>query len=224
MNPSGPVPVRALIFDMDGVMVDSNPIHCRAWEQFNRLYGVETTPEMHRAMYGKRNDEIIRDVFGDALEEPEIFERGRAKEALYREMARSEIERMVVPGLREFMEKYHYVPKAVATNAEPDNVSFILNGAGLSPYFEAVVDGHQVARPKPFPDIYLRAGELLGVEPAGCVVFEDSHSGVAAGVAAGMRVIGLTTSFVNLPGTVITIDNFWSGELALWLEAQCRAV
>ena len=78
--------------------------------------------------------------------------------------------------------------------------------------------------PKPHPDIYLRAAELLETEPANCVVFEDSHSGVAAAVAAGMRVIGLRTTYDNLPGTLLTIDNFLSGDLESWLQSQMRSV
>jgi beta-phosphoglucomutase family hydrolase len=215
--------VLALIFDMDGVLVDSNPLHCRAWEEFNRHYGMETTAEMHQRMYGNRNDQIVRDVYGDGLDEAEVFHRGRAKEALFRELAAPHVGEMLVPGVREFLDRYHYLPKAVATNADPENVNFLLERADLRAHFQAVVDGDQVQRPKPYPDIYLRTAELLGVQPANCVVFEDSHSGVAAGVAAGMRVIGLATTHVNLPGTSITVDNFSCGELALWLEAQNRA-
>ena len=217
-------PVEALLFDMDGVLVDSNPLHCRAWEAFNRRYGIETTAEMHHRMYGKRNDQIVRDVFGDALDDAEVFARGRAKEALYREMAAPHVEQMLVPGVRDFLERYHYLPKAVATNAEPDNVNFLLDRAGLRAHFHAVVDGDQVQRPKPYPDIYLRAADLLGVEPARCVVFEDSLSGVAAALAAGMKVIGLATTHVNLPGTSITVDNFSCRELGLWLEGQNRGL
>jgi beta-phosphoglucomutase-like phosphatase (HAD superfamily) len=85
-----------------------------------------------------------------------------------------------------------------------------------------VVDGHQVRHPKPHPEVYLRVAELLGTEPAKCIVFEDSHSGAAAAVAAGMRVIGLSTTYGNLYGTVITIDNFLSRDLEIWLQAQMR--
>jgi HAD superfamily hydrolase (TIGR01509 family) len=112
----------------------------------------------------------------------------------------------------------------VASNAEPENVAFVLDELGLQPYFRVVVDGHQVHHPKPHPDIYLRAAELLETGPANCVVFEDSHSGAAAAVAAGMRVIGLRTTFDNLPGTLLTIDNFLSGDLESWLQAQMRSV
>jgi beta-phosphoglucomutase family hydrolase len=212
----------ALIFDMDGVMVDSNPMHRAAWTLFNSRYGVSTTEAMHGRMYGRRNDEIVRDFFGEGLSPQEAAARGKAKEALYREMISGRVEEMLVPGLKPFLERHREMRMGVASNAEPENVALLLDGAGLRPYFQAVVDGHQVKNPKPHPDVYLRAAELLETEPAKCIVFEDSPSGVAAGVAAGMQVIGLRTTFDNLPSTILTIDNFFSGDLEAWLEAQMR--
>jgi beta-phosphoglucomutase len=212
-----------LIFDMDGVLVDSNPVHRRAWEVFNRRYGIETTEAMHERMYGKRNDEIVRDFFGQELAADEVALRGAKKEMVYREMVTGNVESILAPGLRAFLDACREVPKAIATNAEPANADFILDEAGLRPYFRAVVDGHQVSNPKPHPDIYWRAAELLGLRPANCIVFEDSYSGVAAALAAGMRVIGLRTTHGNLPGTSLTVDNFLNLELSPWLAAQSRA-
>ena len=214
----------ALIFDMDGVIVDSNGVHRESWEVFNRRYGLETTEEMHQRMYGKRNDQIVRDFFGNGITALEVDVRGRAKEQLYREMMGGRTRNFQVPGLREFLDRHRDLPMGVASNAEPENVAFVLDELGLQPYFRVVVDGHQVHHPKPHPDIYLRAAELLETEPANCVVFEDSHSGAAAALAAGMRVIGLRTTFDNLPGTLLTIDNFLSGDLESWLQAQMRSV
>jgi beta-phosphoglucomutase len=214
--------VIAMIFDMDGVIVDSNPAHRESWTAFNRRYGVETTAEMHQRMYGKRNDESVRDFFGDSLPAEEVAARGRAKEQLFREMIAGQVEQMLVPGLRAFLQRHRDLPMAVASNAEPENLALVLDRAGLLPYFRAVVDGQQVQNPKPHPDVYLRAAELLEIAPANCVVFEDSYAGVAAGVAAGMRVIGLRTTYDNLPGTVLTIDNFLSGTLESWLQAETR--
>jgi HAD superfamily hydrolase (TIGR01509 family) len=171
-------------------------------------------------MYGKRNDAILRDYFGDDLSDEEVNHRGAAKEQLYREMVEEKLEQMLVPGLTDLVRSYPETPKAVATNAEPENVDFILRHTNLRKYFTAVVDGHQVANPKPHPDIYLKAAELLGVNPSNCIVFEDSYSGVTAGNAAGMRVIGVSTTFDNLPRTQLTIDNFMSGDLKIWLGAQ----
>jgi beta-phosphoglucomutase len=214
----------ALIFDMDGVIVDSNPMHRKAWVAFNRRYGLETTEEMHLRMYGKRNDQIVRDFYGDGITVEEADARGRAKEQLYREMMAGRTEEALVPGLRAFLERHRDLPMGVGSNAEPENVAFVLDETGLRPYFRVVVDGDQVRNPKPHPEIYLRVAELLETEPADCIVFEDSPSGVAAAVAAGMRVIALRTTYVNLPGTTLTIDNFLSGDLESWLQAQLRSV
>jgi beta-phosphoglucomutase len=219
---SSPTPHLAMIFDMDGVIVDSNPAHREAWARFNLQYGLETTEAMHLRMYGRRNDQIVRDYFGEALSDEEVAARGRAKEALYREMIADRIESMLVPGLRAFLDRYAAIPKAVASNAEPENIDFLLDKAGLRPYFRAVVDGHQVSNPKPHPDVYLLAASKLGVSPARCVVFEDSPSGALAGAAAGMTVIGIRTTYVNLPDVVLSVDNFISGDLNDWVQEQFR--
>jgi beta-phosphoglucomutase family hydrolase len=213
-----------LIFDMDGVLVDSNPIHREAWMLYNRRFGLETTEAMLQRMYGKRNDQIVRDFFGETLPDEEVAARGAAKERLYRELIAGRLEEILMPGLRSFLDRYAAVPKAIATNAEPANVDFVLDRSRLRRYFQVVVDGHQVSHPKPHPEVYLRAAERLATAPANCIVLEDSHSGVAAARAAGMRVIGIRTTHDNLPGTEITVDNFGSGELTEWLAAQNRAV
>ena len=210
----------ALVFDMDGVLVDSNPIHCEAWEVFNRRYGLETTEAMRWSMYGKRNDEIVREYFGEGLAPQEVVARGAAKEQLYREMIASRIEEILVPGLRAFLELHRDDLMAVASNAEPENLDFVLDRSGLRSYFRVVVDGHQARYPKPHPELYLRTAGLLGVAPVNCLIFEDSYYGVEAARAAGARVIGVLTTHGDLPGAALTIDNFGNGDLAQWLCAQ----
>jgi beta-phosphoglucomutase len=217
-------PGLSLIFDMDGVIVDSNPVHRQAWAVFNRRFGLETTEEMQRRMYGRRNDQIVRDFFGDGLTPEEVLARGAAKEEVYRELVGDRIEEILVPGVQQFLERHRDVPKALATNGEPANVDFVLDRAGIRPYFQAVVTGHQVHHPKPHPEIYQRAAELLDTDAANCIVFEDSATGVEAARAAGMRIALLRTTHDNLPGVGISADNFLSGELNAWLVAQGRGV
>jgi beta-phosphoglucomutase len=213
-------PGLALIFDMDGVIVDSNPLHREAWEAFNRRYGLETTEAMHAFMYGKRNDVIVRHFFGGDLPDAEVAARGLAKEAAYREIARSRLDQMLVPGIRDFLDTFRGTPMAVASNAEPENVGLILDSAGLRPYFQVVIDGAQVANPKPHPEIYLRVADFFGIAPANCIVFEDSVTGVQAGLAAGMRVVGFRTTHDDLPGTSLNVDNFLNGDLRRWLASE----
>jgi len=210
--------IRALIFDMDGVIIDSNPWHRIAWAEYTRRQGVEMTETMQRRMYGKRNDEIIRDFLGTHLGDLEVFAHGAAKEALYRELIEARTQESLVPGVREFLTRYRNLDLAVATNAEAANVDFVIDATGLRPFFRVIVNGHEVTNPKPHPEIYLRVAEGLRLPPEDCIVFEDSHTGVAAGLAAGMRVVGVGTTHDDLRGISLLIRDFNDPALESWLS------
>ena len=210
--------IRALIFDMDGVIVDSNPWHRLAWQEYNRRLGVGMTEAMQQKMYGKRNDELIREFFGHDLADAEVFAHGAAKETLYREMIKHHINDALVPGIREFLLMHQNLALAIATNAEPPNVDFVLDETRLRPFFRVIVNGHQVTNPKPHPEIYLRVADELGVNPADCVVFEDSYTGVEAGLAAGMKVVGISTTHDNLAGVALSVNDFNDPALEAWLQ------
>lgn len=210
----------AMIFDMDGVIVDSNPWHTQAWLIYLRRHGIDFGDTLADQMYGKRNEELVPEFFGQGLSAAEIARHGADKEALYREMIAPRFEDALVPGVRELIARHAALPMGVATNAEPANVDFVLGKAGLRGYFRAIVDGQQVRHAKPHPEIYLLAAQRLGVEPRNCIVFEDSFSGVEAARAAGTRVVGLRTTHHDLPATDLAIDNFRSPRLEPWLRAQ----
>jgi beta-phosphoglucomutase family hydrolase len=208
----------AFVFDMDGVIVDSTPAHTEAWRRYLKGHGIELD-DLSSRMLGKHNDEIVRDFFcGRELSDEEIVSHGARKEALYREMMDPELLERLVPGIHAFLESNRDVPKALATNAEPANVSFVLERAGIDSYFQAIVTGREVKRPKPSPDVYARAAELLRMEPADCIVFEDSFTGVQAARRAGMRVIGLTTTCDRFDDVDLTIRDFMDPELSRWLD------
>jgi len=171
-------------------------------------------------MYGRRNDEIVRDFLGNHLTDAEVLEHGAAKERVYRELMGPRLAEALVPGVREFLTRHSGVPIALATNPEPAAVNFVLDGARLRSFFSAIVDGHQVRKPKPHPEIYLRAADLLGFPPEFCVVFEDSETGVQAGLAAGMRVVGVGTTHEELSGVSFQVDNFRDLALESWLLAR----
>jgi beta-phosphoglucomutase len=209
--------IRALIFDMDGVIVDSNPWHRIAWAEYTRRHGIEMTETMQRRMYGKRNDEIVRDFLGSHLDDVEVFAHGAAKEALYREFMRPRARESLVPGIREFLVRHRDLDLAVATNAESANVDFVIDTTGLRHFFRVIVSGNEVTRPKPHPEIYIHVAERLGVAPEQCIVFEDSYTGIEAGLAAGMRVVGVGTTHDDLPGVSLLIGHFNDPALASWL-------
>ena len=133
----------ALVFDLDGVIVDSMPMHTEAWRTYLEGLGIGCD-DIEDRMHGRRNDEIVRALIDANLSPQEVFRHGAEKERLFREMMTPELERLVVPGVREFLERTNGAPRAVASNAEPANIDFVLDGAGLRKYFPVVVDGHQV--------------------------------------------------------------------------------
>ena len=170
-------------------------------------------------MHGLRNDDIVRDFFGEDLTAEAIHRHGADKEVIYRELMKPELEAWMVPGVREFLKRHAATPMAVASNAEPLNIEFVLAEAGLDRHFLHVVDGHDVIHPKPAPDIYLKAAGLLGVDPTRCVIFEDSIPGVQAGVAAGARVVGIQTTLATIHGAEIMIKDFNDPALEQWFAS-----
>lgn len=209
-----------MIFDLDGVLIHSMPMHVRAWNRYLEGFGIKCG-ELERVMHGKRNSELVRELFGEGLGAQEVFEHGAAKERLFRQMLLEEdLEACRVRGLEEFLQRHRTVPKAIASNAEAANIEFVIEQFGLRPYFQAVVNGHEVKRPKPFPDVYLKAAELLGVEARDCIVFEDSPTGVEAARAAGMRVVGVETTPTEFTGVDLTVQDFSAARLEEWVARQ----
>lgn len=210
----------AFIFDLDGVLVHSMPMHVRAWNRYLEGFGI-TCGDLERVMHGKRNSELVRQLFGDNLPDDIVFQHGAAKEELFRRMLLEEdLSACRVRGLTEFLDRHKDIPKAVGSNAEAANIEFVLDRFGLRSYFQVIVNGQQVERPKPFPDIYLKAAQLLNIEPRDCIVFEDSPTGVDAALAAGMRVVGIETTPTEFQGVALRVDNFADPELESWIESQ----
>jgi HAD superfamily hydrolase (TIGR01509 family) len=208
-----------LILDLDGVIVDSMPLHERAWREYLRRNGI-VSEEIIRRMHGRKNEEILRDFMGEDTSPEEIFTHGAKKEQLYREMMEGKLDTYLVPGVREFLDRAEGVPIAVASNAERANVDFVLDGLGLRAHITVALDSSYVKLPKPSPEIYLRAAHDLGLPPQDCIVFEDSEVGVTAGREAGMRVVGILTGGIPLKEVDLAVANFASPELEPWLAAQ----
>lgn len=209
----------AFLFDMDGVLINSMPLHTKAWEIYLDGLGLKVV-DLEARMHGKRNPELVRELIGRDLADDMVFEHGAAKERLFRELMAKEIEAYRIAGLMDFLERYPDVPKAVGSNAERANIDFALDQFGLRGYFQVLVDGSEVDRPKPFPDIYELAAERLNVPARACIVFEDSPVGAAAGRAAGMRTVGVETIPTEFADVDLVIQDFHDQRLESWLKAQ----
>jgi HAD superfamily hydrolase (TIGR01509 family) len=210
----------AVIFDLDGVVVHSNPVHVESWNRYLEQEGLAVDETFHERMYGKRNDQIFRMIVPEETPDEKIWEMSAAKEALYREMMAEQLEQRLVGGIREFLQSLDGTPIGLATNAELANADFVLDTAGIRKHFRAGVYGKLVEKPKPSPDLYLLAAERIGVPISNCVVFEDSYSGVQAGVTAGARVVGVTTTHDHFPNLDLIIPDFRAPQLKDWLASQ----
>jgi beta-phosphoglucomutase len=213
----------ALVFDLDGVVIDSMPMHTKSWQMYLEQFGI-ASHDIEERMHGWRNDEIVTHFFGAGLSPSEVIAHGAAKERLFREMMRSELTSHLVPGVAAFLNSAGNVKIGLASNAEPANIDFVLDGAGLRERFDVIIDGHQVSRAKPFPDIYLRAAELLGARPQHCVIFEDSPTGIQAACASGAKVVAVHTHPSPLPKTDVSIPDFRDPALNSWLASLPPAV
>lgn len=208
----------ALLFDLDGVIVDSMPVHTEAWRVYMERLGIPCE-DIERRMHGKHNDALVVEFFGNGLTADEIFLHGARKEALYREMMKADLSVRLLPGVAEFLERHQNTPMGVASNAERANVDFVLDGADLRRRFKVVVDGMQVKHPKPNPEIYLSTADQLHVDPKNCIVFEDSMVGVQAARSAGARVVGVE-SHAPLENVDLRVHDFRDPLLEEWLCAQ----
>jgi len=183
------------VFDMDGVIVDNRAFHFRAWELFAREHGLPFDPAHFKDhLFGRVNRDILLGLFRGGLSDQEAELYAVEKEALYRKLYRGRVR--PAGGLVRFLDelKAAGVTTAVATSAPRVNLDFVLDEAGLRPYFNVLVDVSAVRKGKPAPDLYLKAAEELGRRPEDCAAFEDSYPGVASALAAGMRVVGVTTT------------------------------
>lgn len=186
---------QAVLFDMDGVVVDNLPYHVDAWLLFCERKGIPLTREIfYRELNGMNSKDTFEWFYKREMSRAEVEVLEDEKELIYRDFYRDHIK--PAPGLLAFLQtlRAHGIKTALATSAGPGNIDFILDGLGIRDQFDAVIGGAEVRKGKPDPEIYLKAADLVGVEPGLCWVIEDSLQGIAAGQSAGMRVVGISTS------------------------------
>lgn len=220
-------PLRALIFDMDGVICDTMPYHLDAWVKYvaktPALKGV--TRDRLEQMGGKRNIELLTELLDGEADEADMFAWGMEKEALYRELIQDEIS--FLPGLVDFLtqaEQAGYL-MGLGTSACEENVDLILAHQDLGLFFSVQVTELDVEAGKPDPECYLLVAERLQVDPRHCLVFEDAIAGVLSAHNAGMRCWGVTTTqpaqALLDAGAECCIQDFSDSRvMALWANAR----
>jgi HAD superfamily hydrolase (TIGR01509 family) len=187
--------MKGVIFDWDGVVIDSSAQHERSWE----LLAAEIAkplPDGHFKLgFGKKNQVIIPDILGWAHDPAEIDSLADRKEAIYRRLvAESGVE--ILPGARELLAALcdAGIPRAIGSSTPRKNLEAIFAATCLDAFFDAVTCGDDVTNGKPAPDIFLLAAEKLSLPPSACLVIEDAHAGIEAARRAGIPVLAVATT------------------------------
>ena len=192
-TPAREVPARALIFDMDGTMVDNMRFHEDAWGKLLTSHGLPfDADEFFHRTAGMAVGEIVGPLFPNASP-AEVVALSEDKEGFYREAYRAHV--AALPGLLPLMARAETtgVPMAVASAAPPENIALVLDTLGLRDRFATVISPSQGYRGKPHPDMFIEAARRMNVAPEACIVFEDAPNGIEAARRAGMRAVAIMT-------------------------------
>lgn len=206
-----PCETRAVVFDMDGVLIDSHPAHRAAWEFFLQSLGIQVSEaELAYILEGRTRVEILRHFLGN-LPDNELQEFGRKKDEIFRDLERSV---QLTPGILEFLKMLEILGMhcAVATSASEIRTASTIERFGLGGYFEAIITASDVRLGKPHPEVYQLACERMGVSPGHSLAFDDAPAGVLAARSAGLRCIGVCanggSAHLLAAGAEAVIDGF----------------
>jgi beta-phosphoglucomutase len=186
--------IEAVLWDLDGVIVDTDIHHYQSWISVLPRYGLTLSPELHKQTFGMNNAQILRLISSDGLTAKEMLAIGMAKEAHFRVLVAHGLQPMA--GVENWLGCFENwgLRQAIASSAPMDNIMAILNTLQLIDYFQAIVSGHDLLA-KPDPAVYREAAARIDVAAQHCLVIEDALVGVAGAQAAGMRVIAVATTF-----------------------------
>jgi beta-phosphoglucomutase len=202
---------RGAIFDLNGTLVDDLRYHFDAWRAFARTHDITLDDAFLQSINGLKNEDIFPKILGRAVPPDELRALEREKEERYRDLYRPHL--APLRGANELLDRLHAagVKLAFASSAPPDNRALVIEGLGWQQRFDIVVASEGLPG-KPAPDVFLAAAKQLDVAPNECVVFEDAVNGVRAAVAAGMKVVGITSTVdaatLRSAGAAITAAHF----------------
>ena len=209
--------LQALIFDLDGVVVDSHPAHLCAWKTLFFSLGRHVPDhDLEFVLEGRKREDILRRFLGE-LSEDQLEEYGARKEALFKDSAR---DLRPVSGVLEFLQQAEIegLPMALASSASRSRVEYTLEQLGLAERFRVVVTGSDVVKGKPDPALFHAAADGMGVEPGGILVCEDAVNGVEAAKMAGMRCLAIAangrTPLLQKAGADKIVPDFTATSLA----------
>lgn len=186
--------LRAVIFDLDGVVIDTKEFHQAAWKRFGLEKGFPVSDEFFIETFGMTNASILPRLFGRELSVEEFESFVELKEAYFRESLQGKL--LALPGASSLIGQLQAqgIKTALGTSTPAKNVQFVLAELKAHKWFDAISQDGDYKRGKPYPDVFLEAARRLGVEPSESVVIEDAVAGIQAAKAAGMRCVAVTTT------------------------------
>ena len=195
---------RAVLWDMDGTLVDSGRLHHEAWRELMAGLGRTLSYEEFAATFGLRNDAILRRLVDPAMSDAEVARIGDEKEARYRDLVRAHGV-AALPGALDWLARLAAAGwrQAIASSGPRANAAAIVDTLGLDGTFAAIVAAEDVTHGKPHPEVFLTAAARLAVPPARCVVLEDAPAGLDAGRRAGMPTVGVLSTHPHLEADVV---------------------
>lgn len=202
--------IRGLLFDLDGVLVNTNPLHCQAWKELAEELDIPFTPEDHVAFLGISRAQCLELLLqkGNRTFSPQ--EKARLcnkKNARYQELIGGLTPAALLPGVAEFLRAARAEGYRIGLGSVSKNAEFILERLKIMGLFDAVIDGTQIVKGKPDPEVFLKGARALNLLPEQCVVFEDSAAGIEAAHRGGMKAVGIGTS-QRLPEAELTAPGF----------------
>lgn len=197
--------IKAVIFDLDGVIVSTDECHYKAWQRMadeEGIYFDRTINDRLRGVSRMQSVDIILEKASKDYNAQQIVEMADRKNKYYRELIQYLTPDDILPGVTNLVGKLKNSGIKVAIGSSSKNTALILERIGLNNSFEVVVDGNCIIRSKPDPEVFQKAAELLNVSAQDCLVIEDADAGVEAALSAGMKVLGVGAAYANKSATL----------------------
>ncbi len=186
-------PDFGVLFDVDGVLIDSYSAHLKTWQICCQRHGRECTEAQFAAGFGRTSREVIRETWTNPPSDEEIAAFDEEKEQLYRELIADDFPLM--PGAKELIDALaeRGIPMAIGSSGPPKNVAVAIQGLNAADMIRTVITGADVVRGKPHPDVFLKGAAGIGMDPSMCIVLEDAPPGIEAALAAGAKCLGVVS-------------------------------
>ncbi|PAZ02464.1 MAG: hypothetical protein CAK85_00655 [Spartobacteria bacterium AMD-G5] len=218
--------MKGVIFDWDGVVIDSSAEHERSWEILSEEISRPLFAGHFKRGFGKKNEVIIPEILEWTKDPSEIFKLAERKETIYRALVRDRGVQ-ILPGACELLAalRSEKIPCAIGSSTPRQNLEAIFSVTGLGEFFDAVVCGDDVANGKPAPDVFLLAAQKLAMAPADCLVIEDAHAGIEAAHRAGIPVLAVATTnpLSELGGATGALESLAGATPSMLREIHSRA-